>query len=227
LTGRLARRMVRDLTGGIDARPPSWSPPAARSRAEPLANPTRRRCEVPIMRRVLGAILLAALALALTAQLAMAAKPLHDKFTDEQTFTEELCGIPVTTHVEFSVNFLGFEGRFIDASHVRVTWTNVDGDRLELFAAGAAFGTEELVGDILTVTLRQAGVQERLASAGGPTPAFDRGQIVLQFVIDLNDLENPEDDVFVSFEVLSQAGPHPEADSDFALFCEVVTDVLG
>jgi hypothetical protein len=175
------------------------------------------------MRRVLSAVLLAALALALTAQLAMAAKPFHDKFTDEETFSEELCGIPVTTHVEVSVNFLGFEGRFIDASHVRVTWTNVDGDRL----AGAAFGTEELTGDILTVTVRQAGVQERLASAGGLTPAFDRGQIVLQIVIDLNDLENPEDDVFVSFEVLSQAGPHPEADSDFALFCEVVTDVLG
>jgi hypothetical protein len=179
------------------------------------------------MRRVPSAALLAALALALTAQLAMAAKPFHDKFTDEQTFSEELCGIPVTTHVVFSGNFLGFEGRFIDTSHVRVTWTNVDGDWLKLFAAGAAIGTEELVGDILTVTVRQAGVQERLASAGGLTPAFDRGQIVLRFVIDLNDLENPDDDVFVSSEVLSQAGPHPEADSDFALFCEVVQDVLG
>jgi len=50
---------------------------------------------------------------------------------------------------------------------------------------------------------------------------------VLRDVIDLNDLEDEEDDVFVSSEILFQAGPHPEADSDFALFCEVVHDVLG
>jgi hypothetical protein len=45
--------------------------------------------------------------------------------------------------------------------------------------------------------------------------------------IDLNDLENEEDDELLGFEVVSVAGPHPEIDSDFELFCEVVNDVLG
>jgi hypothetical protein len=45
--------------------------------------------------------------------------------------------------------------------------------------------------------------------------------------IDLNDLENEEDDIFLGSEVISVAGPHPEVDSDFELFCEVVTGVLG
>jgi hypothetical protein len=64
-------------------------------------------------------------------------------------------------------------------------------------------------------------------SSDGLTPAFDRGRAVIREVIDLNDLEDEQDDVFLSSEILFQAGPHPEADSGFELFCEVVVDVLG
>ena len=31
----------------------------------------------------------------------------------------------------------------------------------------------------------------------------------------------------ISSTVLANKGPHPEADSDFALFCQVFTQVLG
>ena len=179
------------------------------------------------MRRVLLPFALAAMVVLLTASFASAAKPIHEKFVIDETFTEDLCGIEVTTHLEIKGNILFFEDRLIDLSLVRATWTNEDGDWLELFAAGPAFVQEQLDGDILTITVRQAGVQERLRSSEGLTAAFDRGQIVFRVVIDLNDLEDPEDDVFLSFEIVFQAGPHPEADSDFALFCQVVHDVLG
>jgi len=36
-----------------------------------------------------------------------------------------------------------------------------------------------------------------------------------------------EGDEFISSETVLVKGPHPEAESDFALFCEVVTEALG
>jgi hypothetical protein len=138
-----------------------------------------------------------------------------------------LCGIDVTTHLLLRGNVIGFEDHFVDVSHSVVTWTNPDGAWLQNFGAGPVMVIEVLDGDILTITEWHAGVHERLRSSEGLTPAFDRGQIVFSIVIDLNVLKNPDDDVPLSFEVVFVAGPHPEADSDFALLCEVVEDVLG
>jgi hypothetical protein len=165
--------------------------------------------------------------LLLTAQLALGARPVHERFTVDEVFTEELCGIEVTTHVVIKGNFLGFDDRSVDISRVDITWTNAEGDWLQNFIAGPVWFEERLDGDILTLVDRHAGVHERLRSSAGITAAFDRGLIEFRTVIDLNDLEDEEDDVFLSSETVIQAGPHPEADSDFALFCEVVEDVLG
>ena len=145
----------------------------------------------------------------------------------DETFTEDVCGITATIRTEARGSVLVFADRTIEVSLVRVTITNDEGDWLRNFVAGPVFIEEQLEGDILTITLRFAGVHSKWRSSEGLTPAFDRGQIIFRDVIDLNDLEDPEDDVFLSSELLFQAGPHPEADSDFALFCEVVHDVLG
>jgi hypothetical protein len=163
----------------------------------------------------------------LTAQLAFAAGPVHDKFVIDETFPDEVCGIDVTTHFVSKVNVLIFEDHLVDVSRLTITWTNADGDWLQNDIAGPVRITEQLDGDILTITAVNAGVHERLRSSEGLTPAFDRGRIIFREVIDLNDLEDETDDVQLSFEVLFVAGPHPEADSDFGLFCEVVEDVLG
>lgn len=179
------------------------------------------------MRRVLPSILLAALLTLASITAALAARPGHDRFTIDETFDEELCGIDVTTRIQITGNVLFFEDHLVDLSLVRVTWTNADGDWLQNFIAGPVVVTEQLDGDILTVTIANHGVHERLRSSDGLTEAFDRGQIVFRDVIDLNDLADEEDDVFLSSEILFQAGPHPEADSGFELLCETVIDVLG
>lgn len=180
------------------------------------------------MRRIPLAISLAALLTVGMIHTALAAKPVHDRFTIDETFTEELCGIEVTTHLMVDGHVTIFsDGRVMDLSRVLIRWTNADGAWLENFVRGQVRITEVLDGDILTITSRNTGVHERLRSSEGITAAFDRGQITFVNVIDLNDLENPDDDVFVSSEVVSQHGPHPEADSGFTLFCEVATDVLG
>jgi hypothetical protein len=179
------------------------------------------------MRRASAALALATLLVLATAQVAAAAKPIHERFTVDETFSEPLCGIPVTTHLQIKGNVLRFEDHLVDLSQGTITWTNAAGDWLEYLATGAVFVTEEVSGDILTLTIRASGVQDRIRSADGFTAVFDRGRIDFRLVIDLNDLGNPVDDVLISFQVLFQAGPHPEFEGDFNLFCEVVTDVLG
>ena len=179
------------------------------------------------MRRASVPLALAMLLVLVTAQVVAAARPSHDTFAVDQTFSEELCGIPVTTHLQIKGNVLRFEDHILDLSQATITWTNAAGDWLEYLATGAVFVTEELSGDILTVTIRASGVQDRIRSAEGFTPVFDRGRVIFRLVIDLDDFENPVDDVVISFEVLFQAGPHPEFEGDFNLFCQVVTDILG
>ena len=180
------------------------------------------------MRRVIGPAALASTLLLLTAQVALGARPIHEKFTIDETFPGDVvCGIEVTTQVEGNGNVLIFDDRFVDLSRVVLTWTNAAGDWLQNSVAGAAMIQEQLDGDILTITERHVGVHSHLTSAAGQEPAFDRGTVIFVITIDLNDLENEDDDVFLSFEVASVAGPHPELDSDFELFCEVFIDVLG
>jgi hypothetical protein len=181
------------------------------------------------MRRPVRALLLATLLTLASVSTVLAARPFHEKVkVDETTTGDDLCGVEVTTHVELNVNFFDFgDGQFRDVTQVRITWTNAEGAWLSNFAAGPASFSETLDGDILTVLEVHRGVHEFLRSADGITEAFDRGQIAFMTVIDLNDLENEADDIVLSFETVFQAGPHPEADADFALFCEVVTQVLG
>ena len=180
------------------------------------------------MRRVIGPAVLATMLLLLSAQIVLGAKPFHERFTLDETIPgDELCGIEVTTHLVIKATLLGFDDHFVDISRAVVTWTNADGDWLRNSVAGPTFIQEQLDGDILTITERHVGVHSHLTSAAGKEPAFDRGTVTFVITIDLNDLENEDDDVFLGFEVVKLAGPHPEVDSDFELFCEVVTEVLG
>jgi ethanolamine utilization protein EutP (predicted NTPase) len=178
------------------------------------------------MRRLSRAVAFATVLLLVTAQLAFGAKPFHDKFTIDETFEETVCDIDVTTHVVLHINALDFETHFVDLSQGTITFTDADGDWVSNQIAGPAIFSDQLDGDILTITERHVGVHEKLRSSEGLLPAFDRGQISFVTVIDLNDLEDEEDDVVLSFEVLFQAGPHPDADADFALFCDALASVL-
>lgn len=175
-------------------------------------------------RAVIPVIFLAPALLLLSPQAALAAKPAeHFVGRIDETFPEEVCGISVTIHLELKVNVLGSEGSsFKVAEQVQETWTNADGDWLQLFRAGhfqAQFAEDD---GVLTITEWISGIH-RSRSAAGVTADFGRGRIGNVIVIDLNDPENFEDDEIISFETVFSAGKHPSED----VFCEVVTDVLG
>ena len=178
------------------------------------------------MRRVLRPLLIAIIAAALSSAVALGARPVHEKFAIDATSEgAELCGLTVTTRDQTNGNVLIFEDRLVDLSRVQITWTNGQGEWLQLFIAGPVTVTESWNGDILTHIAHNAGLHQRLRSVDGIDPrTFDRGQITFRTVIDFSDPEGP---VLVSQEILLEAGPHPFAHATTDVFCGAVIEALG
>jgi hypothetical protein len=64
------------------------------------------------------------------------------------------------------------------------------------------------------------GLPERIQTANGPVLLRDAGFVTFA---DTFDLETNE---FISSEITVNKGPHPDLDSDFTLFCEVLSEAL-
>jgi hypothetical protein len=155
---------------------------------------------------------------------ALAAKPVerfHDRFTD--SFSENVCGIDVETTLIVVDNFTLYDdGSFADQSSVRITFTNPEnGKVVKLSSAGLIKGTAVIDEEAGTITFSDdfRGLPEKLQTEHGSVLLRDAGIIVFT---DTFDLETGD---FISGEVVIK-GPHPEAESDFELFCEVVTEGL-
>ena len=149
---------------------------------------------------------------------------------------DEVCGVPVTTTVDIIANDQERLARsgfplFMTTGQGTVTWTNpATGKSVSSFFAGVS--TKDLTvvdnGDG-TITLRTAitGVPQKITLANGQPLIMDVGRVVFVSVIDYNGTPtNADDDVLISQSVESISGPHPELQSNFALFCQVVVAAL-
>jgi len=149
---------------------------------------------------------------------------------------DEVCGVPVTTTVDIIANDQERLARsgfplFMTTGQGTVTWTNpATGKSVSSFFAGVS--TKDLTvvdnGDG-TITLRTAitGVPQKITLANGQPLIMDVGRVVFVSVIDYNGTPtNADDDVLISQSVESISGPHPELQSDFTLFCQVVVPAL-
>ena len=149
---------------------------------------------------------------------------------------DEVCGVPVTTTADIINNdqvrlaSSGFP-LFKTTGRVTVTWTNpATGKSVSNFFAGGLVKDLTVVdnGDG-TITLRTAitGVPEKIRVANGKPITMDVGRLVIVSVIDYNGTPtNTDDDVLIFQSVESISGPHPELQSDFTLFCQVVVPAL-
>ena len=72
----------------------------------------------------------------------------------------------------------------------------------------------------ITFTSTFKGLPEKIQTANGPVLLRDAGIITFMDTFDLDTGE------FISSDVIIK-GPHPEAESDFTLFCEVITEALA
>src|SRR5512132_392480 len=149
---------------------------------------------------------------------------------------DEVCGVSVTTTLDIIGNDQerlaksGFP-LFQLTGRGTVTFTNPEtGKSVSFFFAGVSAKDLTVVdnGDG-TITLRTAvtGVPEKLRLSDGTILNMDVGRVVFVSVLDYNGTPtNVEDDVEVSSSIESISGPHPDLESDFALFCEVVVPAL-
>jgi hypothetical protein len=155
---------------------------------------------------------------------ALAAQPVerfHDHFAE--TFSDQVCGIPVDGKAVVTDNFFVYaDDSFKDTSSVRVTFTNPEnGKSVRVSNAGQIRGTAVIDEDAGTITFvtTYKGLPEKIKTTHGPVLLRDAGLISFVDVIDLETGELISSDVIIK-------GPHPEAESDFELFCEVVSGAL-
>ena len=183
----------------------------------------------PTLRRALLLALVAAVAVMPARALAGPPQIFHDRFSD--TFEDvDVCGLTLdvqsqgvfTDRVYFDQdgNFV----RFMSSVSGMTTFTAADGDSVVVqFANLYAEGTptvDEAAGTI-TFTSTYTGLPEKIQTSGGAMLLRDAGILAFANTFDLEPGE------FISSETVLVRGPHPEADSDFLAFCEILTDELG
>jgi hypothetical protein len=142
---------------------------------------------------------------------------------------DNVCGLTVDTTVAGVFTDLVFfdkEGnfvRFMSLSSFRVTFTDADGDSVIVRNANLFQQTEVVDEEAGTITffITFKGLPEKIQTAQGPVLLRDAGIVTFADTFDLATGE------FISSEVTVVKGPHPELDSDFQLFCEIVTDALA
>lgn len=161
---------------------------------------------------------------------ASAGKPEQERervfFVDED---QDVCGINVDVVVDvtfFDKAFFDKDGnfiRFMATASGSNTFVNDAGESVVVNFANLSRETESIdeVAGTVTVTFSVRGLPEKISTPHGPTLTRDAGLITFVNVFDLATEE------LISEEIIVNHGPHPEADSDFTLFCEIITDELG
>jgi hypothetical protein len=156
-------------------------------------------------------------------------------------FPDEVCGIPVTTTITgFTILHIqdviipsageGSDDFWIGVIQDHLTFTNTNADGVTLTNTVRQTNQE---GDFVdngdgtwTYTFTVHGLPLKLRS-GNQIVLMDVGSISFEDVFYLGDLSTTADNEFISQVVTGISGPHPQAESDFELFCEVFTDIMG
>jgi hypothetical protein len=172
------------------------------------------------------ATLVAGVFLALTAQ-GVGAAPLvdrgHDSGTD--TFPDNICGIDGTSTASFVDNFQTFaDNTFKDQFEAHQTFTSaLTGKSVDLHVADQASGPNDPVdnGDgTFTFTVVFKGLPEHIKLANGGMLTRDAGNVTLFQTFDANG-----NFLFQTFG--NEKGPHPDLESGFAIFCDVIVPALS
>jgi hypothetical protein len=165
-----------------------------------------------------------------------AAQPLersHEHIVE--TFEDVVCDIPVTITLDIIENIhvrlakSGFP-LFQSTGPGTITITNpTTGKSVVVRFTGAVKDLTVVDNGDGTITVRTAftGIPEEVRLADGTVAIRDVGRVVFVTVLDYNGTPtNTEDDEFISQTIESISGPHPDLESDFTLFCEVVVPAL-
>jgi len=165
--------------------------------------------------------------LALVPSGASAAQPIerfHSNVTD--SFSDQLCGIDVDVTFRAVDTFSVFADWSVKGTgSSRATVTNpINGASVVISRAGQFSDVAPVVDEAAgTITFHPTlkGLPEKIQSAGGQVLLRDAGVISFVHTFDLHTGEP------ISSQTVVNSGPHPDADSDFTRFCEVVSGALA
>lgn len=160
--------------------------------------------------------------------------PAHTGVLARATFpNDQVCGISVTTEVfqtgaAWEVLPGGLPPK--QTGNLRVTFTADNGQSVQLHAAGQATReiTEWIDEEAGTFSGRETvvGLARTIKPPHGPAFYRDVGRIVIGYPL----IQLLDDEGFIILEppvILEISGPHPEAESNFTLFCAAVTEALS
>jgi hypothetical protein len=183
--------------------------------------------EVRVLKRFVLIGVVSALVVVAAPVAATAAPDEHFVDTGSET-DDDFCGTGQVIDVSFRVrvnlwSMPGSEGDFSKITQSGKVWfTNPENGRtvLNTFAGQVTnvitSGTEE---GVHTHVFTNKGLPEKIKLVGGRVLTRDAGTIVETITVD-------ENDEIIDYSA-TWKGPHPEAASDFELFCEVMTQALG
>jgi hypothetical protein len=158
---------------------------------------------------------------------AIAADQEVNHFRDVGTDTDpNFCGTGKQVDIAFNVRvtewFAPHQGDYKAVATGKVTLTNpVTGDMVINRFAGP-FWEEIVSGDpdgLHVVEFTNKGLPELFKTPHGGVLTRDAGYIVFRDTFD--------GDEFIGGEIVINKGPHPQADSDFELFCQIIPEALG
>jgi hypothetical protein len=179
------------------------------------------------MRRLCAlSALVGALLLALAASTA-GAGPLIDRFhgTFSDTFPDNICGIDGTTVVSGMDNIQVFaDGTFKDQFRQNYVFTSTaTGKSVLLFVAQQFIGAGPIDNGDGTVTFTSTfkGLPEKIKLPNGTVLSQDVGFVTF------NDTFDATTGDFLGETISPENGPHPDLDSGFTLFCDVIVPALS
>jgi hypothetical protein len=157
---------------------------------------------------------------------AQAANPDVQRINDSGTFTDEnFCGTGETIEGTFTVKGVEFlspnqEVDYANVTSGKVTYTNPETGTTVVnhFAGRFTFRSFGDPDGIHYEELTNIGLPEQYRLENGRVITLDAGKIVF--------LETFNGDQFVSEQILLNQGPHPQAESQFELFCDVIPGAL-
>jgi hypothetical protein len=152
-----------------------------------------------------------------------------------ETFSDTVCGISLTITLDVIANDQerlaksGFP-LFQSTGRGTITFTNpATGKSVVNSFTGASKDLTVVDNGDGTITVRTAvtGIPEKIRLPDGSVAIKDRGRVVFVTVLDYNGTPtNTEDDVVLSEDIESISGPHPDLESNFTLFCDVLVPAL-
>jgi hypothetical protein len=147
----------------------------------------------------------------------------------EETFPDEVCGIPGTATIRFTEVVKETDDTFFATGTFRYRFTATEtGKSITVRSAGPIDSRVIIDESAGTITFLDTfvGLPEKISITGGPTLSRDAGTVTFTTTFALDPETGEPIGEPLSEEVTFLHGPHPELESDFNLFCEEVAPYL-